>query len=617
MGYLRTREDAVAVGGKDTVRTLGEALRRIVAEAYVVPLAAEVGPRIAKAYSVVRAVAALVEAHARKHPGARVCDVVGDGDHVRHEAVGRVDGRDCLRRDHIVCPRRDERRRLRSVAVDVPAVQAQALAPGVVPLLEVLADPLPARLVAALRRQVVRDERERGVSGEALVRLEVEGGTSDERVVLHLRDDGAVVVGEVVEADELAEAGVERDGLQSARRGRCVRELQVALSVALHLDGDARAVRVFLVLLRDPHSLSDGPQAVRVAAERLVGLVSVEVVDVGISRNLPISVRSRHREPCREVLAERLLHRRDADLICVLRGGADEDWAPAVVVLAVERVAPEVEILVVGVHNSDRLRLVVDLEHDVARHRVERDGRPVVCRALGKGRANRELLVLEVAEPEVGRGGELRVLLRLTVKSLEAVKKIALLVLPSLDEPAPGVVADERHVDALLRGAFAARKDDVDAGKRTLALAHAEEPVRAATRQLHASEPVRYDAALLGVVNRLAESGIVDVAVERRLQAVFVPVLDVARVTGKVERRKRLESVARIEVDGLPLGRHLVEVAPAVVNLCAREELRRVDRRAVAFVHVVLGLGASDDGLVLLRRIRHVRGKLPTKRRVV
>ncbi|MBP5755748.1 MAG: hypothetical protein J6W93_07875 [Clostridia bacterium] len=78
-------------------------------------------------------------------------------------------------------------------------------------------------------------------------------------------------------------------------------------------------------------------------------------------------------------------------------------------------------------------------------------------------------------------------------------------------------------------GAFAAPEDDVEPGIVALPLAHAEEPVRAgAGKDSRGVEGVCQGAALFGVVDLPADAGIVNIRVERRLQRVFVPVLDVA-----------------------------------------------------------------------------------------
>ena len=111
----------------------------------------------------------------------------------------------------------------------------------------------------------------------------------------------------------------------------------------------------------------------------------------------------------------------------------------------------------------------------------------------------------------------------------------------------------------------------------------------------------------------LADAGIVNILVVRRLQSVLVPVFDVAGTAWQIKLRQRLEAVVRIEIDRTPRPGRLVQVAPTIVHRRGLEEVASVWHAAVAGVGIIRWYRATENLCVVDRRIRHARRKFPTK----
>ncbi len=216
MRELGTREYAVAVGRDDAVGTARQAACGSVAVADAKPLVV-VARSCVPARVLQRRIAYGLAGPAHARDDGRPRSVASHGYEHRYELVGAADVefRDSVHVVYRVGARDDKRGLLAAGGGDVPAVEAETLAAL---LVAVVPKPLPPRFVASLVRQVVRGKRKRRIALEALVVLEVERRSRHERVVLEVENVFGVVVGEVVECHELAEAGVERNRLEAARR---------------------------------------------------------------------------------------------------------------------------------------------------------------------------------------------------------------------------------------------------------------------------------------------------------------------------------------------------------------------------------------------------------------
>ena len=270
MRELGARKNAWAVGREDAIRALRQALRAGVLEADTKPVCR--CSRLAE-----RRVAKLspCPADARGDPGAIVRNVVRDRNEQRGELVVVV----VRKRRHSICVEHRVRLRyyqfwLLYALYDVPPVEAEPLAALLA--VAVVAKPFPPRLVTALVRQVVGNDRKRGIAPEVFVAVPIKRRSRHERVVLEVEHAlvAAEIVGEIVKLDVLCESCVERDRLEASWRPVLVDELQVALPIATHLQGDTGVLPVIAVLLRDPHALANVPKTVRLARERLVRLAA-------------------------------------------------------------------------------------------------------------------------------------------------------------------------------------------------------------------------------------------------------------------------------------------------------------------------------------------------------
>ena len=339
------------------------------------------------------------------------------------------------------------------------------------------------------------------------------------------------------------------------------------------------------------------------------------------ARDVPVAVRRGHRAAVVAVLVL-LLGRGGPALLVVLGRGSHEEVAL--------RVRPAVEVLVVGVDDRQRLRLVVDLEEEVSRHGVDVDRRPRAAFAdVGHHRGDGREVELSPVRPVFDASRELRRPRLLPVHDGDAVLDLRPReVGRRLEVSAPDVVVDELHrngdVRRLLLFLAVVRLDDgarlpyleVRALDVARSLPEAHEPVRAAALRQREASAVGDGLDVLGVEVGEAEvdAGVVDVAVERGVELEQVPELHVAGKVAGLDLRRRAEDsvLAKTEAYGLPRLDYLVEIAPAVVHRRGRHEVGNRNLRD-ARIDGVDRLGARHKR-VARGRERHVERKLLPKR---
>ena len=240
---------------------------------------------------------------------------------------------------------------------------------------------------------------------------------------------------------------------------------------------------------------------------------------------------------------------------------------------AVVRVVPEVEVLVVGVDDRERARIVVELEKEIAGRRVARDVRPAVrVRQLdhsGDGEGVRDV----GGAPVVRRIRESRVAGRLRIQRLEAVQYAARLLLFRLQIPAERVAHDELHRDGIRRAAVGKSPFEVYRLAFARPFAKADEPVRPpAFVHVAGKAAVSHDGDVFRIAgNAKPGSGIVEIFVVGRLELRLEPELHVsrhrisARPAREVERGQGVVGGRFVVEDGrLPRGVRLVQIAPPV-----------------------------------------------------
>ena len=266
----------------------------------------------------------------------------------------------------------------------------------------------------------------------------------------------------------------------------------------------------------------------------------------------------------------------------------------------------------VGVNHRDRLRRVVDLEHQESRRRVRPEVVPRVRVALHERRRDGPAVRRVAREHVVGGVRHVLVVgLRSVLKVLHRDAVVEVRRVESLEVAAPCVIADQlersglppaRHrVDvrplalavALLRHVVLHLESLVGA----LALPETHEPVGAAAlvggddagRVRDGREMLRVlvRAGHVRVFKPEAGARVVDILVVRRIEDDVEPVLEIADGIGDVYRarrgkegrrvRERGARSIRVERNRVPRVLHLlVKIAPAVVHVCSRDERRHI-----------------------------------------
>ena len=288
--------------------------------------------------------------------------------------------------------------------------------------------------------------RQRSVASESPVAHRVERAGDDNRIIRHRIDRAAVVIRNLVKYELLAETRVEADGLDTARRIARVDELHITETVAQHLKRTVLRLVflglrcIVLVVAEDKHAVVDVP-AVRRKSVRKLDVIVGRHSRSRIKALLPRIARLDHIDPVGRADPGFDRLGRSARLALVLGRVAYENLRAILVV----RVAPRVEILVIGADYRHRLRLFVDLEKEITRNAVDRKGRILGRRGLGKLVGDGELRPVFSDLEVIRRQIALRSSAHLLVHELKAVFNTVIVLVERLIKTAPHPLADEFH----------------------------------------------------------------------------------------------------------------------------------------------------------------------------